>query len=89
MTKKIGIDAITTIQEGQEFVTHSITGMKKGQRVEICRSFLGVTGKPIAKGVCVMNMKDDAKSPTTPTSGGKKANTWRNYYKILVERILK
>ena len=74
-----------TIQEGQEIIVPSTTQV--GAKVKIARHHLGIFGKPIAEGRCVMNMENDPNAPVTQTTGKKKASPWRHYRKIKIDRI--
>lgn len=71
---------------GSEFMVYS-THIEVGQAVDIARYAGEILGKPIASGICTATGDTDPRSPVTPTTGEKKANAWRNYRKIRVERI--
>lgn len=78
-----------TIHEGDTTVTFTERNVKVGESVE----FFSVLGQymgahPIAYGKVIGCCADEPGAPISPTHAGKTANAWRNYYRILVTKIL-
>jgi len=82
------VEAGSNLSAGAEFLVYS-TKIRVGDRVKIGKALGPYRGAPVADGVCTGTGDQDPKSPVTPTTGGRKANAWRNYRKIRVERMLK
>lgn len=78
-----------SISAGDTTVTYTEKKVEIGEQVEfvsVCGEFIG--NKPIAIGEVIGCCGDEPGAPITPTHGGKVANAWRNYYRILVTEIL-
>lgn len=76
------------IHVGDERIVYTEKKPKVGTRVSIFSklgNFLAV--KPVASGVVVSNCADEKEAPITPSSHGKKANAWKNLYRIRVTKI--
>lgn len=79
------IEPTMTIREGGAFHVYS-NKLRVGQNVEICRGFLGMTGKPIATGVVEANGSEDARAKVFHPNNGN-AQAWKKYWKIRILSI--